>query len=153
MKELNIPRNIEVLIKKAAVDPDFREKLVDRRAAAANDIELKLEPSEITILNWIPEDQLKAIIAKTEVPEEHHSVFRGKVAALMLAAVGVVGLTGGCFGHLADPVPVDPESPVAAADAETKPAPEATKPKPTTSTEEKYQRLTKGIRPDRPKKK
>ena len=84
-----IPRGIEVLVKKAAVDPEFRAVLLEHRAAAAEQIDLELEPSEAMMLRAVPEGQLEAIIARTSVPDEHRRAFLGQMAAAMLAALGV----------------------------------------------------------------
>jgi hypothetical protein len=84
-----IPRGIEVLTKKAAVDPDFRQVLLNKRAAAADEIGLTLSPSERLMLGGVPAAQLEAIIANTRVSPSHLPAFLGKVAALMLAALGV----------------------------------------------------------------
>ncbi len=88
-----IPRGIEVLLKKAAVDPEFRQRLLQQRGGVAATIGLNLQPSEEAMLRTIPEIQLDQIIAGTVVPMEQRRVFLGKVAAAMLAVVGV-GLTG-----------------------------------------------------------
>jgi hypothetical protein len=90
----NIPRGFEVLMKKAAVDPAFKAMLLDRRAEAADEIGLQLEPAEAMMLVAAPREQLEAVIASTHVPDEHRRVFLGKVAAVMLGAVGLV--TAGC---------------------------------------------------------
>ncbi|HUU55801.1 MAG TPA: hypothetical protein VMW93_00540, partial [bacterium] len=42
----HIPRGLEVLIKKAAVDPAFKDILFEKRAGAADAIGLKLTPAE-----------------------------------------------------------------------------------------------------------
>jgi len=55
-----IPRGIEVLVKKAAVDAEFKQLLLEKRADAARDIDLRLEPA-------VAEAQLEAIIARTTV--------------------------------------------------------------------------------------
>jgi hypothetical protein len=88
-----IPRGIDVLVKKASVDPDFRKILLDKRAEAAAEIGLELTPAEVTLLTTIPQSQIEQIIANTTVPDEHRRVFLGKIAALMLALVSV-GLPG-----------------------------------------------------------
>ena len=85
----DIPRGIEVLVKKAAVDADFKTLLLERRAAAAEEIGLQLEPAEALMLAAAPREQLEAVIAQTHVPEEHRRVFLGKVAAAMLAVLGI----------------------------------------------------------------
>jgi hypothetical protein len=89
----DIPRGIEILVKKASVDPAFRAVLLERRAAAADEIGLALEPNEAMLLSAVPAEQLEAIVDRTSVPDEHRRAFLGHVAAAMLAALGV-GLAG-----------------------------------------------------------
>jgi hypothetical protein len=84
----DIPRGVEVLIKKAAVDAAFRERLLKERAGAAALIGLRLDRSEAAMLTAIPADQLDAIVSATRVPSRLHGVFMGAAAAAMLAAVG-----------------------------------------------------------------
>ena len=100
-----IPVGIEVLVKKAAVDPEFRTLLVERRAEAASQIGLQLDPAESLMLAVVPQTQLETIIDRTTVPLEHRRAFLGKTVAAMLAAVGVLtpgdataGIGGGCGG-------------------------------------------------------
>lgn len=88
-----IPRGVEVLVKKASVDAEFREVLLAERAKAADRIGLKLDPAEALMLSAVPADQLEAIIARTHVPKDHRRVFLGTAAAAMLAAVGLFGAT------------------------------------------------------------
>ena len=83
-----IPRGIEVLVKKAVVDPAFREVLLARRAAAAEEIGLALAPQEAMMLNHVPAAQLEAIIARTKVDPSRWNAFLGKAAGVMLAALG-----------------------------------------------------------------
>ena len=90
----DIPRGIEVLVKKAAVDADFKTLLLERRAAAAEEIGLQLEPAEALMLAAAPREQLEAVIAQTHVPEEHRRVFLGKAAAAMLAVLGAAVAAG-----------------------------------------------------------
>lgn len=97
-----IPRGIEVLVKKAAVDPEFRELLLAERAAAAGQIGLSLDPAEALMLAAAPRVQLEAVIAQTSVPEEHRRAFLGKAAAAMLAVIGAAVTAAGCGGHRAD---------------------------------------------------
>jgi len=82
-----IPRGMEVLLRKAAVDPEFKTLLLERRAAAAATIGLELEPAETMMLAAAARQQLEAIIARTDVPQEHRRAFLGQAAAAMLAAV------------------------------------------------------------------
>jgi hypothetical protein len=85
----SVPRGIEVLVKKASVDLAFREVLLARRAAAAAEIGLELSPAEIATLNSVPRSQIEQIIRNTTVPNEQRRVFLGKIAALMVAMLGV----------------------------------------------------------------
>lgn len=84
----SIPLGVEVLVKKAAVDPAFRTLLVERRAEAASHIELELQPAEAAMLAAVPRAQLEAIIDRTTVPQEHRRAFLGKAAAAMVAVLG-----------------------------------------------------------------
>ena len=97
-----VPRGIEVLVSKASVDPAFKAILLARRAQAADEIGLELDPSETMMLTGVPQPQLEAIIARTSVPQEHRRAFLGKAAAAMLAAVGL--MSPGC-------IPVDHPAP------------------------------------------
>ena len=49
-----IPQGIEVLVLKAAVDPDFKQLLLQRRTAAAAAIGLELTAAEATMLAAVP---------------------------------------------------------------------------------------------------
>jgi len=82
-----IPRGIEVLVKKASVDPEFRTLLLKQRAKAAEEIQLELSPAEALMLAAVPEAQLKTIIAQTSIAREHRRAFLGKAAVAMLAAL------------------------------------------------------------------
>ncbi|MCE5276433.1 MAG: hypothetical protein ABFD92_19060 [Planctomycetaceae bacterium] len=112
-----IPRGIEVLVKKASVDPAFRKRLLEARAAAAGDIGLKLTETEAAMLAIIPQPQLEAIINNTRVDPSNIAAFLGKAAAAMLLALGITA--GGCdfvdylgysFGHRTDQTPNTPSS-------------------------------------------
>lgn len=97
----SIPLGVEVLVKKAAVDPAFRALLLERRAEAAAEIALGLQPAEAAMLAAVPRAQLEAIIDQTTVPQEHRRAFLGKAAAAMLAALGAMtpaAAAGGSFG-------------------------------------------------------
>ncbi|MCW5555829.1 MAG: hypothetical protein KIS67_27185 [Verrucomicrobiae bacterium] len=85
---VTVPRGIEVLVKKAAVDPEFRERLIEQRGGAASDIGLELDPAENAMLSVIPSEQLAQIIGQTTVPLEQRRVFLGRIAAAMLAVLG-----------------------------------------------------------------
>ncbi len=95
-----IPQRIEVLLKKASVDPVFRTAFLERRGEMAQEIGLSLEPAEAAMLRAVRREQLEAIIARTSVPEEHRRAFLGQAAAAMLAALGIVA---GGPGSAAEP--------------------------------------------------
>jgi hypothetical protein len=95
----SIPRGIEVLVKKASVDPEFKKVLLEKRADAAWEIGLDLDDSEAGMLSSIPIAQLESIIERTTVGPESRRVFLGKAASLMLAAIGVTILGCGSKGN------------------------------------------------------
>ncbi|MCP4231931.1 MAG: hypothetical protein GY771_17520 [bacterium] len=93
IKRGKIPRGIEVLIKKASVDPEFKGRLLEERAECARRIDLELKPVETAILNGIPPEQLDAIIGSTRVNPKQRPAFLGYAAAAMLAALGLTTTT------------------------------------------------------------
>ncbi len=95
-----VPRGVEVLIKKAAVDAAFRDCLLSERDGAAAKIGLALEPAEAAMLRAIPAPQLEAVVARTRVSPNLHAAFMTYTAAVMLAALGA--LTAGCKSDAAD---------------------------------------------------
>jgi len=125
----DIPRGIEVLVKKAAVDPAFKELLLSQRAKAAEEIELQLEPAEVIMLRATPAEHLEAIIDRTTVPQEHRRVFLGRAATAMLAVLGLSQV--GCESHTVTGIAPDEVPPV-----------EGIRPDRPTAT--------KGVRPDLP---
>ena len=126
-----IPRGIEVLVKKASVDPDFKSALLEKRAEAAGEIGLTLEPSEIAMINAVQEAQLEAIIANTTVHPKQRTAFLGRVAAVMIVALGAATLHTGCGGSKG----VEPDRPEKR-ESET--------------DDDDGERLSKGMRPDYP---
>jgi len=82
-----IPRGIEVLVKKAAVDSAFRTLLLEKRDAAAQTIGLDLDAAEVVMLRTAPTPQLEAIIARTRVAPGLRQAFLTGAAAVMLAAL------------------------------------------------------------------
>ncbi len=92
-----IPRGLEVLIKKAAVDPAFKKVLFEKRARAAEAIALTLSPPEEAMLEAVPEAQLEAIVANTKVNPKLRPAFLGYAAKTMLAALGATLLV--CRGN------------------------------------------------------
>ena len=103
-----IPRGIEVLIKKAAVDPAFKRLLIETRDEAARDIDLTLDPAEAMMLRAAPRGQLEAIIARTRVHPTVRSAFLGRAAAVMLVALGAGAV--GCEED-GEPAGIEPDRP------------------------------------------
>ena len=103
-----IPRGIEVLIKKASVDGEFKQLLLDQRDAAAETIGLKLDPSEVFMLRAAAAEQLEAVIAQTRIPVKQRRAFLTNAAAVMLAALGVA--SSGCILGIRPDRPDEPES-------------------------------------------
>ena len=142
-----IPRGIEVLVKKASVDAEFKATLLDKRADAAGEIGLELTSSEAAMLNTIPRRQLEAIITATKVKPEGRRVFLGKVASLMLAAVGV-GISGCKKEEPGQPAGIRSDKPPATKGIQPD------RPQNQDTTVEQPTRpdqiITRGIQPDRP---
>ena len=86
---------IEILLKKASVDPAFKSHLLEKRSDAAKEIELDLHPAESAMLNSVPPEHLESIISRTRVPKSLRKVFRTGAVAMMLAALT---LGSGCQG-------------------------------------------------------
>ncbi len=154
-----VPRGVEVLIKKAAVDPQFRQLLLEQRAEAAKTIGLELRHSEIAMLAGIPRAQLEAIISQTRVDAKLRPILMGAAAAVMLVALGAD--LAGC-GDSTPPPPTGsrPDQPPSAAQSTTESAPSATTSAPAatpgaaadTNAVNNPKRPTNfgGVRPDRP---
>lgn len=101
-----IPRGVEVLVKKASVDPEFRRLLLEKRGEAASQIDLELTDAERSMLSSIPAEQLEKIIDNIKVKPEHREVFLGTVGKLMLAVViggAFVSVMTPTLGHTVSP--------------------------------------------------
>ncbi len=107
----DIPRGVEVLVKKAAVDPAFKKMLLKERAGAAEAIALELEPAEAAMLNAVPEEQLRAIVANTKVSPKLRPAFLGYAAGAMLAALGAGAHADEAEDRMVRPTGIDPEIP------------------------------------------
>jgi hypothetical protein len=78
------PLVIEVLIRKASVDPDFRKLVLEKRADAAKEIGLELSPDVAATINSVPAELLDKIIAATKVTDEDRREFLGRMGLRML---------------------------------------------------------------------
>jgi hypothetical protein len=138
----HIPRGLEVLIKKAAVDAAFKNILFEKRADAAAAIGLKLTSAEEAVLAAVPLPQLEGIVAHTRISPKLRPAFLGYAAGVMLAALGAV--TVSCdvtFGNQPD----RPDEPPAGPPGIFDPSENATKQRETGD-----EPVTHGIKPDRP---
>ncbi len=112
----HIPRGLEVLIKKAAVDAAFKKILFEKRADAATAIGLNLTAAEEAMLAAVPLPQLEGIVAHTRISPKFRPAFLGYAAGAMLAALSTVSTA--CDGG-----PFEPPTPVG-----TRPGPPAPPP-------------------------
>lgn len=69
-KPKRIPRGIETLIKRAAIDPAFRQRLFEHKDQAAREIGLKLSMAESIMLGTVRDAQLNAMIDRMQVSDE-----------------------------------------------------------------------------------
>jgi hypothetical protein len=151
---ITVPRGIEVLVKKAAVDPEFCELLFAQRGAAAAAIELELDPAENAMLSAIPQEQLTQIVRQTTVPVEQRRVFLGRLAVAMLAVLG--GGLAGCesvtphtISAGIQPLPPRPEPDTSGPSPSMGIRPDPPLPQ-VTATNRPVPPPTRGIQPDQP---
>ncbi len=162
-----IPHNLEILIQKAAVDPEFKARLLEKRSAAAAELEMTLGPAEVAMLDAVPAEQLEAIIAGTKVPEATRRALLGKVAVAGLGLFVVASVALPSLGSRPDRFffgtqGIRPNHPIdegqdnqpggdPPAD-DTPPVPPASQPADATKahTPPQLDGVTRGIRPDRP---
>ena len=89
-----LPQGLELLLRRAASDLEFRDQLLDTRAAAAAAIGLALDPAEQAMLASIPRAQLLLTIERINEAGDRRRGFLLKLAfaALVAAAAGGVWL-------------------------------------------------------------
>jgi len=140
-----IPRGIEVLVKKAAVDPAFKKTLLAKRGRAAADIALNLSPAEAAMLDAVPLPQLEAIVANMKVDAKLRPAFLGYAAGAMLAALSTAILA--CEGG-----PFEPPSSLGSRPDPPGPPPWAVDDSEDAKKQSKKEDepVTRGIRPSRP---
>lgn len=81
----DIPRGLEILVKRAAIDSAFKSALLTKRDKIAEELDIPLDPSEKAMLACIPADHLEKMIKATEVPPAQHKLLAKGTAAAMLA--------------------------------------------------------------------
>ncbi len=139
----DVPRGVEVLVKKAAVDPPFKKLLLEKRAGAAEAIGLKLTAAEEAMLAAVPLPQLEGIIAHTRISPKLRPAFLGYAAGAMLAALGAA--TSACDGPFDATLGTRPEPPPKTPPWVVDDSEDATK-----QREKEVEPVTRGIRPGRP---
>ena len=145
-----IPRGIEVLVKKASVDPHFKKTLLEKRADAAGEIGLTLEPSEIAMINAVPKAQLEAIIANTTVHPKQRTAFLGRVAAVMIVALGASTAGYGCKQSPSEGVRPERPERIEPTKGIAPERPEVEEEHEQQETSPRKPHMTRGIEPDRP---
>jgi type II secretory pathway pseudopilin PulG len=90
----DFPRGVEILLKKAKADPQFRELLLQEPIAAAQSLSLWLSEGETRMLRSIPKSLMETMVAHTVVPRQHIKIFQNAktagVLALLLASTVVM---------------------------------------------------------------
>jgi hypothetical protein len=81
----SFPQGIEILLKKAKVNQDFRIRLLDDPFAAADGIGLELNSKEKCLLKSLPRKLLESVIDSTEVPKKQVEAFRTQAASALFA--------------------------------------------------------------------
>ena len=84
---VDFPRGIEILLKKAKVDPRFRKLLLQDPVAASRSIELALKDNEKKILLNTPGEVIEKMVESSFVPKHHVSTFLNAKAAAMLSLI------------------------------------------------------------------
>ncbi len=96
------PRHLEALMKKAALDPVFREALLARRSQFADEIKVPLDAAEKQMLDGASAEHLALLIEKTRVSPREQEILNGSASAeknassvagaLAIAGVSVLAL-------------------------------------------------------------
>lgn len=85
-------RNLEVILKKAAIDEKFREALLKERSGALNGHELELDSDEKAILDSVPEEQLRQMISVTPVTDREKSFLSKSILTVGIVTTVALGL-------------------------------------------------------------
>lgn len=139
-RRTDIPRGLELVVKKAAVDTGFREELLLKREKLIDELGIPLDPSEKTMLACVPLDHLEKMIAATTVPPAQRKTLAGASAAAMIAI-----LTGLTFVPVAGRAEMPARQNVETSEAFSPPV----APRPSAAPP-KGEHLLTGIRPDDP---
>jgi hypothetical protein len=103
-----VPTGLQRLLCLAAVDVEFRQKLVELRSAVASAAEVPLTASERSILDTVPASHLEAMIGGLPPPPGDRREFLRSAAASAVVLLGGAALSASCQEPKArGPFPVD----------------------------------------------
>jgi len=80
----SVPRGIDILVQKAAVDEQFKTVFLDQPVAAAGTIGLTLGETEVALLKAVPREQLATMVAHIRVAPRIQVELQGQSAASMV---------------------------------------------------------------------
>lgn len=142
----SVPRGLEILIKKAAVDKKFRHSLVTKREKFADELNIPLEDSERLMLSSVSANHLEMMIGHTDVPEKQKTHLAKASTATIVALIAQLTFGGSSVGlALGNPANNSTSSPVPPELAQDfLAAPAGIRP-------DRYEHLAdRGVRPDSP---
>jgi hypothetical protein len=141
----NQPRGLELLMKKAAVDAEFKQKLISGRSIFAAAIGVPLDPAEKGMLDAMPASQLEQLVSLTPVAEPQRSLLKTASAAALVALLAQAALA---------PLPVGATSPAGGGSAVSQQEPKTMPPvgsrPPSTLEDDGRDTWAGGARPDLP---
>lgn len=81
----DIPRGLEFLVKKAAVDPEFKREFLQKRDRLIDELNIPLDASEKAMLACVSPEHLEKMINATRVPPSQHKALAKASTAAMIA--------------------------------------------------------------------
>ncbi|MBI3039149.1 hypothetical protein HYY75_08905 [bacterium] len=82
--ESKVPRVLELLLKKSAIDGSFKENQIKRLSKLADELKLPICAEEKSMLDTIPENQLRMMIERTPVyPAERKGLSMGCLVTVL----------------------------------------------------------------------
>jgi len=80
----DIPRGLELLIKRASIDLEFKQELIQKRTRLLEELDITIDATESSMLACVPEEHLSRMIDATEVPPaQRKAISTGSVAAMI----------------------------------------------------------------------
>ncbi|MBU1109909.1 MAG: hypothetical protein KKB51_24725 [Candidatus Riflebacteria bacterium] len=141
----DIPRGLEILVKRASIDSKFKAELLEKREKIADELQIPLDVSEKAMLAGVPADHLEKMIKATEVPPAQRSILSKGTAAAMLALLAQLTFAP-VPGRAEVPPKLPSKSDSLQADYKRLPAPGGIRP----DLEEDDHLADRGARPDLP---